>query len=389
MDTTRVLVSGASIAGCTLAYWLHHHGFDVTVVEKAAQVRTGGQAVDLKGPVHRAVLARTGILDDVRAAAVPSPDGVLVDARGRRVGRIPGEFAGGEINVPRGDLARLLHERTTGAVRHLFGDTVTSLAEDHDGVRATFAQHPPETFDLVVGADGMHSRVRSLVFGPEEDHVQHLGYYYVLARLESGGEDAMYNEPGRMAATGAGDDPAFFVFASELLPPVGDDVALQKQQAVAALSGGGWRMPELVARIPDATEFWMDSISRASVEHWSRGRVALVGDAAWGNALGGFGTGLALVGAYVLAGELALARGDHDAAFSAYEERMRGYAAIAEKVNAGRLMAPRTRTGIVARNLLFTTLAAVRPLMRLVDRPARTMDLPDYDALLGRRVGGA
>ncbi len=347
MDTTRVLVSGASIAGCTLAYWLHHHGFDVTVVEKAAQVRTGGQAVDLKGPVHRAVL-------DARRPS--SPDGVAGAQRSRR-------------------------QRPTSRV--------TSLAEDHDGVRATFAQHPPETFDLVVGADGMHSRVRSLVFGPEEDHVQHLGYYYVLARLESGGEDAMYNEPGRMAATGAGDDPAFFVFASELLPPVGDDVALQKQQAVAALSGGGWRMPELVARIPDATEFWMDSISRASVEHWSRGRVALVGDAAWGNALGGFGTGLALVGAYVLAGELALARGDHDAAFSAYEERMRGYAAIAEKVNAGRLMAPRTRTGIVARNLLFTTLAAVRPLMRLVDRPARTMDLPDYDALLGRRVGGA
>ena len=376
----RVLISGASIAGPALAYWLHRYGFDVTVVEKAHQIRGGGQAVDFKGPIHRTVLTRMGILDAVQAADVPNADGITVNAAGKKVGTIPGAFAGGEINVPRGDLARILYSLTAESVRYLFDDSITTLTESDTGIDVTFNRSAPETFDLVVGADGMHSHVRALAFGPESDYVTHLGYYYVLADLETGPDDMMYNEPGKMAAIGGPKAPAFFVFASDLLPAARDRVDRQKQQVVDAFAGSSWRVPELMAQIPTAEEFYLDSISRATLENYSRGRVVLLGDAAYGNALGGFGTGLALVGAYVLAGELAQAHGDHRVAFPAYENNIRDYAAVSQKVNAGRLLAPRTRLGIRLRNLLFSSLSVIGPLMKIIDKPASNITLADYPA---------
>ena len=378
MNSPRVLISGASIGGPATAYWLDQYGFDVTVVEKADSIRTGGQAVDFKGPIHHSVLERMGILEEVRASHVPNPDGITVNARGRKIGTIPGAFAGGEINVPRGDLANILYRLTADKATYLFGDSISTLNETGGGVDVTFVNAPAQTFDLVIGADGMHSNVRALAFGPESDYVHHLGYYYVLAGLDTGPDDMMYNEPGRMAAIGGTKAPAFFIFASDLLPPARDNVAVQKRQAVDALSGGQWRMPELVAQIPEADEFYMDSISRTTLDHYTKGRVALVGDAAYGNALGGFGTGLALVGAYVLAGELATAVDDHERAFAAYESKIRGYASVSQQVNAGRLMAPATRRGIFLRNLLFSSLSLVGPLMKVIDRPATNIRLEDY-----------
>ncbi|MFI5958922.1 FAD-dependent monooxygenase [Cryptosporangium sp. NPDC051539] len=382
MLNKRVLISGAGIGGPALAFWLHRYGFDVTVVEKAHEVRRGGQAVDFKGPIHLAVLRKMGILDVVRAAGVPSGDGALVNAKGRKVGTVPGAFAGGEINVPRGDLAHLLYDLTADKCEYLFDDSITSLTETPDGVGVTFLNGEPRTFDIVVGADGMHSNVRKLAFGPEADYVTHLGYYYVLATIDAGGDDVMYNEPGTMAALGGLKAPAFFVFASDLLPAARDDVYVQKQQFMDAYRGGKWRLPELMSKIPDSGDFYLDSLSRATLDHYSRGRVALVGDAAYGNALGGFGTGLAMVGAYVLAGELATADGDCHLAFAQYEQKIRGYASISQKVNAGRLLAPRTRLGIFGRNVMFTALSIFGSLMTIVDKPATNIELEDYEAAL-------
>jgi 2-polyprenyl-6-methoxyphenol hydroxylase-like FAD-dependent oxidoreductase len=385
MNSKRVLISGASIAGPALAHWLHRYGYEVTVAELAPEIRGGGQSVDFKGPVHHTVLTRMGILDAVKDAHVENEDGFLVNAEGRKIGTVPGAFAGGEINVPRGDLARIVHDLTAESCEYLFGNSITSLTETADGVEATFTNAAPRTFDLVVGADGMHSNTRALAFGPESDYVSHLGYYYVLAKINAGDDDLMYNEPGRMAALGGPKAPAFFVFASDPLPPARDNVDVQKQQVVAAYAGGGWRLPELMAALPDAEEFYMDSISRATLDHYSRGRVVLLGDAAYGNALGGFGTGLALVGAYVLAGEIAKADGDHTSAFAHYEARFRDYASVSQKVNAGRLLAPGTPWGIRARNLMFSSLSLVGPLMKIIDRPASNIVLEDYPAALARR----
>ena len=222
-----------------------------------------------------------------------------------------------------------------------------------------------------------------MAFGPESDHVRHLGYYYALAGVDTGGEWQMYNEPGRMAATGGPKAPAFFVFASDPLTVERverDDTDAQKEALIDAYRDCGWRVPELLARIPDAPGFYLDSISRATVDRYSNGRVALLGDAASGNTLGGFGTGLAVVGAYVLAGELMRADGDHRAAYARYESTFRGYAKVSRRVNAGRLLAPRTRLGIRARNALFSASALFTPLMALSDHWATDITLPDYDA---------
>ncbi|SEQ53576.1 FAD-dependent monooxygenase [Microlunatus flavus] len=383
MQNTRVLVSGASIAGPTLAHWLARYGFDVTVVEKAPGVRPGGQAVDFKGAVHRAVLGRTGILDAVRAAAVPSPDGVVVDARGRTVATVPGAFGGGEINVPRGEVARVLHELTAGRCTYVFGDSIAGLDQATDGVHVTFEHRAPATYDVVVGADGIHSNVRRLAFGPEEQFVTHLGYAYALADLPvDGADEVAYSEPGRTVLLGSGKAPAFFVYATADRPAPRDDVDAQKAELSAAFAGAGWRVPELLAQLPAAEDFYLDSIARVTTDRWSEGRVVLLGDAAYGNTLGGYGTGLALVGAYVLAGELALTGGDHRVAFARYRERFAAYASVSEKVNAGRILAPRTRLGLRVRNLGFSTAALAAPLLALLERPAANLDLPDYEALL-------
>lgn len=379
MTSHRVLISGASIAGPSLAFWLHRYGFDVTVVEKASTVRRGGQAVDFKGPVHHAVLARMGILEAVQRASVADHDGAIVNARGRRIGVVPGAFSGGEINIPRGDLAAILHGLTATSCEYVFGDAITSLDETTTGVDVTFEHRAPATYDVVVGADGIHSHVRHLAFGPESSYVTHLGYCYALADLDAGEDDVLYNEPGRMVGLGGAKAPAFFVFASGPLTRDRDDVALQKKQVVDVYRGGRWRIPELMAKIPDAEEFYLDSISRVTMEHYTRGRVALVGDAAHGNALGGFGTGLAVVGAYVLAGELHRAGGDISRAFTRYETLFRDYASVSQKINAGRLLAPHTRIGILGRNLLFAALAVSGPLMKTFDSPATNIHLEDYE----------
>lgn len=375
----RVLISGASVAGPALAYWLDRYGFAVTIVEKADGIRIGGQPVDFKGPIHRAVLRKMGILDAAKQAHVTNEDGIMVNAMGRKIGTVPGQFAGGEINVPRGDLARILYKLTAEKCEYIFGDFITSIADNPGGVDVTFSRTDRRTFDIVVGADGIHSNVRRLAFGPEADYVRYLGYYYALARIKTGDGDLMYNEPGRMAALSGSKALAFFVFATDLLPAARDDVGIQKKQLIDAYHGSHWRVPEIMKQIPDAEEFYMDSISRVTADHYARGHVVLVGDAAYGNALGGFGTGLAMVGAYVLAGELRRSPDDATIAFGRYEAKFRDYASISQKLNAGRLLAPSTGFGIRMRNTLFSALSVFGPLMKLVDRPATNLKLEDYE----------
>ncbi|WP_370963661.1 FAD-dependent monooxygenase [Amycolatopsis sp. cg9] len=379
MKNLSVLISGASIAGPALAHWLTRYGCTVTVVERAPAVRPGGQAVDFKGATHRTVLDRMGILGDVLARQTGGQDQTIVDATGRPRAVIPGEFTGGDIEIRRGDLAGILAAHTD--CEYLFGDTVTALTETADGVDVTFADAGPRRFDLVVGADGIHSNVRRLAFGPERDYVRYLGYHYALAELGedvADGEAVMYNEPGRMAAVGGPKASAFFVFAAPELDYDRGDTEQQRKLLIDAYRGAGWRVPELMAKVPGAREFYLDSLSRVTIDRYSRGRVVLLGDAAYGNTLGGFGTGLAIVGAYVLAGELLAADGDHRAAFARYEDRFRGYAEVAQRGSAGPFLAPPSPLRIKLRDWTFKSRFLLGLMLKATDKFATDIELPDY-----------
>jgi 2-polyprenyl-6-methoxyphenol hydroxylase-like FAD-dependent oxidoreductase len=378
MKNTTVLISGASIAGPALALWLARYGATVTVVEKAPTLRTGGQAVDFKGATHLTVLERMGILDEVRRRQTGGHDQTVVDAQGRPITVIPGEFTGGDIEIRRGDLAELMCQRTKDSCEYVFGDSITSLTDTAGGVHVTFERAAPRTFDLVVGADGIHSNVRRLAFGPEQDYVRFLGHYYALADLGVGGEALAYNEPGRAVTIGGPKAESFFVFASPELSYDRYDTDQQKKLLTDAYRGGGWRIPELLSRIPASPDFYLDSISRVHMDHYAKGRVVLLGDSAYGNTLGGFGTGLAIVGAYVLAGELHRARGDHTVAFRRYTELFRPYAKISKQGNAGRFLAPSTSRGIRMRNWMFKRATLFGAMMKLTDRFATKIELPDY-----------
>ncbi|HEY3467608.1 MAG TPA: FAD-dependent monooxygenase [Amycolatopsis sp.] len=379
MKNLNVLISGASIAGPALAHWLTRYGCTVTVVERAPSVRPGGQAVDFKGATHRTVLERMGILDDVLKHQTGGTDQTIIDAEGRPRAVIPGEFTGGEIEIRRGDLAEILYQHTD--CEYLFGDTITALTETADGVDVTFANAAPRRFDLVVGADGIHSNVRRLAFGPERDYVRFLGHYYALAELGedvADGEPVMYNEPGRMVAVGGPKASAFFVFASPELDYDRTDTAHQRRLLADAYRGTGWRVPELVAKVPDAREFYLDSLARVTIDHYSRGRVVLLGDAAYGNTLGGFGTGLAIVGAYVLAGELLAADGDHRVAFARYEELFRGYAKVSQRGSAGPFLAPPSPLRIKLRDWTFKSRFLLGLMLKATDKFATDIELRDY-----------
>ncbi|RJL32613.1 FAD-dependent monooxygenase [Bailinhaonella thermotolerans] len=378
--TKKILISGAGIGGLALAHWLARYGHAVTVVEKAPAMRPGGQAVDFKGAAHLTVLERMGILEDVRRHATGGADLYFVDADGRRLGVMPGEFTGGDLEILRGDLARLLHDRVRDRADVVFGDSITSLAETPDGVRATFERAAPGAYDLVVGADGIHSNVRRLVFGPERDYVRHQGHYYALAGLDRdfGPDGLMYNEPGRLVSVGGNKAPAFFVFASPELEYDRYDPEAQIAILTRAYAGMGWRTAEVVEALQGTRDVYLDSISRVHMEEYTRGRVALLGDAGYGNTLGGFGSGLALVGAYVLAGELAAAGGDHRAAFRRYQEILLRYSKVARKGNAGPFLAPPTWRRIRSRNRLFRYRPMLKLMIAMGERFATGIDLRDY-----------
>ncbi|MEU0371895.1 FAD-dependent monooxygenase [Streptomyces sp. NPDC006283] len=386
----NVLISGASIAGPALAYWLGRHGFNPTVVELAPALRKGGHAVDFRGETHLTVLERMGLLSELRRIQTGGSPMRFVDEAGQTLLHLA-EFAGGEIEVLREDLARVLYEHSAPYTEYIFGDSITGLTETASGVRVEFQSGTSRDFDLVIGADGLHSNVRRLAFGPEQDYVSHLGYYAATWQLPRDSYPGLakgsvgYNAPGRLASVGADHrDPAragaFFVFAAPELSYDRHDPEQQKKLIADAFSGLGWEVPRLLASLDQAPDLYFDSISRADVDTWSTRRVCLVGDAACGATIGGMGTGTAMVAAYVLAGELAQARGEHRTAFTRYESRLRKYAKGCQTGGdrTGKFLAPGTATGIRLRNALLSRPLFLNGMLRLGEKVSSTVALPEY-----------
>jgi 2-polyprenyl-6-methoxyphenol hydroxylase-like FAD-dependent oxidoreductase len=340
VKNTSVLVSGASIGGLSAAYWLTRHGFDVTVVERAPGLRPGGQAIDVRGPALE-VAERMGVLADIRRLNTGMRGMSMVDAAGNELFRSTDHtLTGGELDSPdveimRDDLCRILHRAVGDHVHYLFDDSVASVTQDERGAHVTFERSDPRTFDLVVGADGLHSTVRRLVFGPEERFIRHLGMYLAVFTtpnflgldhwqiFHQGGDAG----GGIMSSRDNTDARTYVGFETdEQVDYDHRDSAAQKRLVADRLAGAGWEFPRALKYMWDAPDFHFDSMSQIRMESWSQDRVVLLGDAGYcGSPMSGQGTSMAMVGAYVLAGELAACAGDFRTGLARYEAELREY----------------------------------------------------------------
>jgi 2-polyprenyl-6-methoxyphenol hydroxylase-like FAD-dependent oxidoreductase len=388
-----VLVSGASIAGPAVAYWLHRYGFAVTVVEKASGVRGGGYPIDVRGTALE-VARRMGILPQLREAHVESRRLTFLDADGSTVASVhpqavTGGVEGSDVEVRRGDLTDVLYRAVADDVEFVFDDSVEALAEHPHGVDVTFRSGAHRSVDLVVGADGLHSRTRELVFGPEERFHRYLGYCFAGFTLPNtpglSHEAVLWSSPGRGAALYAVRDSdelhGFLVFARPEPPyDAFRDPAAQRDLVAATFADAGWEIPAMVAAMRTADDLFFDVVSQIRQPRWSSGRVALVGDAAAAPSfLTGQGSSLALVGAYMLAGALATHR-DHTAALAAYERDTRGFVELNQaQVGEGEAaLFPATAEALARRNARLRGLPTRPP---ETGRPAHTaLTLPSFAA---------
>jgi 2-polyprenyl-6-methoxyphenol hydroxylase-like FAD-dependent oxidoreductase len=341
-DNGRILVSGASVAGLTVAHWLDRYGFEVTVVERSAGLRPGGQALDVRGPALE-VARRMGVLAEFRERTTGLRGMSMVDDSGTEIHRTTertltgGRLDSEDLEVLRDDLVEILHAACGPEVRFLFDDRITGLQQDASGIDVQFENAAPRRYHVVIGADGAHSGTRRLVFGPEEPFLRYMGGYVAVMTVPNflgldrwqtflmGSGDA---GAGLIGLDGGGTARAYLGFQSA--EPVAYDYRdedAQRRLLAERAAGLGWVVPQIVEHMLDgAPGFHFDARIQVVMEHWTRGRVALVGDAGYAVSLTtGQGASMAMAGAYVLAGEIAAAGADPAAGIARYEDEVRDY----------------------------------------------------------------
>jgi 2-polyprenyl-6-methoxyphenol hydroxylase-like FAD-dependent oxidoreductase len=391
LPNRSVLVSGASIAGPAIAYWLHRYGFDVTVVEKASAVRGGGYPIDIRGAALEAV-RRMHLLPPLQKAHVDTRRITFLDADGGTVAALRPETIAigtdGDLEVRRGDLTETLYDAVRDSVAFVFDDSITALDDRPDGIDVTFRSGARRTFDLVIGADGIHSNTRRLLLGPEERFHHYLGRCFagftVPNHLGLSHEVVLWNTPGRSAAlyaVGSSEHVHGLLTFTRSDPPFDAFRApdAQRELVAATFPDDRWEVPRMVAAMRTAEDLFFDVVSQIRMTDWSQDRVALVGDAAYAPSfLTGQGTSLALVGAYVLAGELAT-HSSHAKAFAAYERVMRPFVTLNQGLvdEDDASLLPSTEQALLRRNAALRSLSALP-----ADEPHvayTALTLPDYD----------
>lgn len=372
MENKNILISGAGIAGTTLAYWLKKFGFNPTIVEYAPTLRQGGYAIDFWGAGFD-VAERMDIVPDLQKADMQIPQVNFVDENSKPLSamnynKIKVLMNNRALTLLRSDLAKIIYNKLDKGTEIIFGNTITAIQQTTDDVTVTFKTGETRKFDLVIGADGLHSNVRNLVFGNMEQFEKYYGYYTSSFTIPDGTYKdkafEMYNEPGVQAAVYSTLDNktvTFFIFTSpQKLQYPHRDVEAQKQILRNEFAGVGWKCAELLAKVDTAPDFYFDVVSQIQMEQWSKGRISLVGDACdCPSLLSGQGSTLAIVGGYILAGELKLAGGNYDVAFKEYQKIFKPFLDNKQKIaqNFAKSFVPKSNFQIwlrnVAINLMF------------------------------------
>jgi 2-polyprenyl-6-methoxyphenol hydroxylase-like FAD-dependent oxidoreductase len=348
----RILISGGGIAGNAVALQLLRAGIDVTIVERAAAPRPGGQAVDLRG-ASREAAERMGLMPGIRKYQLTELGMEFVDPRGRTSSTMPMELFDGkgpvaEIEITRGDLNQVLLDAVAdagGELDYRYGDWITALDQDDSGVRVGFASGRTERFDLVVGADGVHSATRRLAFGPEEQFSTYLGGYMSFFTIPTPpnvrpGWFTMQLIPGASVGLRPDRDPdtakAILTLLTDRNPALRGDLDAQHRIIRDHLDGGGWHAPAILAAMAETGDFYFDELARIDMPTLNTGRVTLLGDAGYcGSPMTGMGTAMAIVGAYVLGGEIAATPDDLPGALARYEQKVTPFLDKAKQIPGG------------------------------------------------------
>jgi 2-polyprenyl-6-methoxyphenol hydroxylase-like FAD-dependent oxidoreductase len=395
MKQRSVLISGAGIAGPTLAYWLLKRGFEPVLLERASHFRQGGYLIDFWG-LGFDVAERMQLIPRLRDAGYLIDRVKFVDEHDRARSAFNAETLRGTLgnrffSLPRGDLANTIFDTVADKIETIFGDSITAIGEEPAGLEVQFEHGGTRRFDLIAGCDGLHSRVRRIVWGPEQKFQKYLGYYcasFVTTNYPHRDESAYtsYAEPGRSigrCALRGGRTAFLFIFAREHPFEHHPNLRSAKEILRKTFERDRWtEVAGILQHLEACDDLYFDSVSQIRMPEWSRGRIVLAGDAAYcPSLLAGEGAGFAMAGAYLLAGELQHANGDHLVAYHAYEERFRAF--IERKQQSAEQFAtsftPKTRMGLFVRDLVlrFTAFSPINNWLmhRFV---TDQFELPDY-----------
>ena len=370
----RILISGAGVAGCSLAWWLRRYGFEVTVVEQAAQPRQGGYVIDFWGRGYD-IAERMGLIPQLKQQGLDIHELRIVNAAGRRVSGLSVRSllraAGGRLlSLRRSDLALGLYKAVQTDVDWRFNDSIEALEQTQDGVRVEFRKGEAAGYDMVIGADGLHSRIRKLVFGEQAEFERYLGYHaaaFTARGYRPRDEHAytVYGVPGRQIARIAAthDETVFLLLfhQAQRLSLAHDDIQAQKDFLKQTFQEVGWEGEAMLEAMQASDDLYFDPVSQIVMPQWRQGRVALIGDACGAVSLvAGQGSALAMTEAYVLAGELKRSAGDHKQAFTAYQSSLQPLIKRKQKAARGlaRSFVPRTSFDLWARNAMTNLLDA-------------------------------